>query len=299
MPFIDKVDDFVRKGIKIPETQIPSFDRSIDDTVKRAVEFASKVQNLDSPAAPDHLAVTDLSLYDQCPRLYYLLKVLNLPDVDFEKLNYASSDKGISAAETGEITHQILDRIDYNAPAKREVEYLIAPYKLGDNDSGKISGLLTNFLNSSFGEEIKNSSVVMREIPFTLFISDIPIHGRVDLLYRTANGAMRLIDFKTNNVKADEVEAKREEYRLQMELYGLALSRLDGMDICEGFAFFMKPCRAVKYDFTPIVLRKCSEKTDIIVESIKKGDFRPRNIELCKKCEYYNLYCHHFPGSEH
>ena len=61
------------------------------------------------------------------------------------------------------------------------------------------------------------------------------------------DGALVIIDYKTDSVRTDEeVAARAEHYRGQLAAYAEALTRIFGKSVKEGVLFFLAPGKAVR-----------------------------------------------------
>ena len=80
----------------------------------------------------------------------------------------------------------------------------------------------------------------------------------MDVLFRNpADGVWTILDYKTNQVAAEEVEAeiRRHGYAAQMTLYACAVSRLLRAETIRGMLFFTFPnVRYERFDFSPAAL---------------------------------------------
>jgi ATP-dependent helicase/nuclease subunit A len=74
------------------------------------------------------------------------------------------------------------------------------------------------------------------------------IEGYVDLLFeREADGALVLVDYKTDSVHGDaDVDAKVGRYRLQTAAYALAIERSTGVRVAEARLVFAKRGGAIE-----------------------------------------------------
>lgn len=66
------------------------------------------------------------------------------------------------------------------------------------------------------------------EVPFAWDWDGIPVHGQIDLMYRTADGAWCIIDFKTDRIAAGREAEAAAPYLVQIGLYGRALQAATG-----------------------------------------------------------------------
>jgi ATP-dependent exoDNAse (exonuclease V) beta subunit len=60
-------------------------------------------------------------------------------------------------------------------------------------------------------------------------INGVLLEGAIDLLYEDPDGALVVVDYKTDRVSSTELAARAEHYRTQGEAYALALR--DGLGL--------------------------------------------------------------------
>jgi ATP-dependent exoDNAse (exonuclease V) beta subunit len=65
--------------------------------------------------------------------------------------------------------------------------------------------------------------------------------GYIDCLYQDARGEWHLIDYKTNNVSADDVPRAAKQYEMQIGLYALAAEQALGVAPIEVILHFLRP----------------------------------------------------------
>jgi ATP-dependent helicase/nuclease subunit A len=66
------------------------------------------------------------------------------------------------------------------------------------------------------------------------------IRGQIDALIPTDNGLV-LIDYKTDRVTEETVDARAEFYRGQVESYGNAVKSITGLPIIATYLVFLTP----------------------------------------------------------
>ncbi len=73
------------------------------------------------------------------------------------------------------------------------------------------------------------------------------IQGQIDACWTTDSGKTILVDFKSDRVTTDEqIVARTESYRAQMQLYRLALVQVWNATSTEGWLYYLRPARAVR-----------------------------------------------------
>jgi CRISPR/Cas system-associated exonuclease Cas4 (RecB family) len=248
---------------------------------------------------PEHLSVTDLMNFSECPRKYYLTRVLNLPEPDMSEGESRPDDKDavLRGLELGRIVHSCLEQIRYESNPGPEAARAVGSLNLSRRNAARVTELLQGFLTSDIGSEIRESRKVIREVPYTLFLSGVPLRGRVDLVYLRENGSRRLVDFKTNDRPPGDLDSLAEHYRLQMELYGLTLSREGNTIPADGIAYFLVPGEFRVFSYAPDVIDNCLRRVTEMVERIVAGSFDPPPGRNCRVCAFRGPYCNQISGN--
>ena len=122
--------------------------------------------------------------------------------------------------------------------------------ELGIGDAApELDRLAAAALESDLLQRAARSPRCFRETPFILHRDGNFIEGRIDLLFEE-NGAWTLVDYKTDDVAAAEVEKRVEVYRPQAAVYALALREL-GIECAGGIAlYFVRPNIARSIEFS-------------------------------------------------
>ncbi len=100
-----------------------------------------------------------------------------------------------------------------------------------DDNSGIFSA------NSKNGTEEKHSGK-----------EPVLIQGVIDCLAWEDDGGVLLIDFKTDSISGVRVEALRERYRLQLELYSRAVEEIWKVKVKEKYLYFFDGGTIVSLD---------------------------------------------------
>lgn len=177
--------------------------------------------------------------------------VLRMPD-------FTLKDRKLSGAEKGTATHLVLQHLDYGktgslAEIEEEIHrlleqgFLTEPQALAA-DPEAILGLF----RSELGRRMKNAPKLRREFRFSLLCraeellhcggeEEILLQGVVDCFLEEPDG-ITVIDYKTDRVKTpEEVSARAEYYRSQVEAYRMALGRICDKPVKECVLYFLTP----------------------------------------------------------
>ena len=117
---------------------------------------------------------------------------------------------------------------------------------------------LERFLSSPLAEEIRESEKVLREYRFTLLMDardydpgvgqgeTMLLQGVVDCCFETAEG-LTVVDFKTDRIRtAEELQARAEHYRPQLEAYSRALERVLERPVARRTLYFLQTGETVE-----------------------------------------------------
>ena len=121
--------------------------------------------------------------------------------------------------------HHLMERVDLSSESVPAPLVLASASRFGLDEPGDLGELAEGALRSDIIEEARRSGCAHREVPFTLHHGETFIEGRIDLTYK-AGGGWRIIDYKTDDVEAGELDARFDAYRGQGMIYALALSRI-------------------------------------------------------------------------
>jgi ATP-dependent exoDNAse (exonuclease V) beta subunit len=146
------------------------------------------------------------------------------------------------AVDFGSAVHALLERIDLRRPQLVESMSTAIAAEFGMPErQADIARVATNALESNLIARALRSQRVLREAPF---VAPLPsadgsgvTEGRVDLLF-VEDGGIVVVDFKTDAVRAADVDARTAEYRGQALIYAWAAHRATGFPVREVIFLF-------------------------------------------------------------
>ncbi|MDD4857403.1 MAG: UvrD-helicase domain-containing protein, partial [Candidatus Krumholzibacteria bacterium] len=141
----------------------------------------------------------------------------------------------------GQAFHRIMELADLS-DARRSLSIaasVATELGIGD-DASELARVAETALGSDLVARAARSARCCREAPFTLRLEGGFVEGRIDLLFEE-NGVWTLVDFKTDDVAAEDVDDRLAVYRPQAAVYAFALGRI-GIECRGGIAlFFVRP----------------------------------------------------------
>jgi ATP-dependent helicase/nuclease subunit A len=170
-----------------------------------------------------------------------------------------SDQPRIDALGLGTLVHAVLEEIDFAAPADvvQRVRRLAEQHLSGDQRQQEQSlavEMVERFAASPRAVQIAAAKEVHRELEFLLAwppgggqANGRYLEGVIDCLYRDADGAWRLVDYKTNQATAETLAATAAAYEMQMLVYGLAVEQILGRPPAELTLCFLRP--GLEYHF--------------------------------------------------
>lgn len=104
----------------------------------------------------------------------------------------------------------------------------------------EVAGLVRAALGSEAAERARRAIGAAREVPFAMTRDGIVVEGFIDLVIPTPTG-LEIVDWKTDDVRADGVAERLEGYRLQAGLYAAGVSRATGQPVDRITYVFLRP----------------------------------------------------------
>jgi len=162
-----------------------------------------------------------------------------------------------TAAERGIVYHDIMRYIDYNKCSSedemwKDLQRLIKSGLIDEKDvnDDKIDlGKIINFFKSDIGKRVIKAHTVKREFKFSLltpanqYFNDggeekILFQGIIDCFFEE-NDEYVVVDYKTDNILAENVKKRAEKYTPQLDAYAKALERITGKRVKERIIYFL------------------------------------------------------------
>jgi ATP-dependent helicase/nuclease subunit A len=171
----------------------------------------------------------------------------------------------------GAATHSVIASLDLAGPITRGTiektkEKLLADGSITEPVAGRINvDSIMRFFESELGQAaLEADNTVWREWPFTFALpasewkdsyllrdtryeirDTIVVQGIIDMLVKRPAGLL-VIDFKTDNISAGEVDERAEVYKQQLELYSRAVEAILGDKSVRKWLYFLTPGCAIE-----------------------------------------------------
>ena len=164
---------------------------------------------------------------------------------------------GDAGAELGTLIHLLMQHLDFSARSEAEVLELIETLRqrniLSEAEAVRIqpfAGRVAKFLRSEIAGRARSAKELRREIPFSLLLparelglgeseEQVMLQGIIDLAFPEEDGYV-IVDYKSNMVDEAHLAQLAGHYRLQMQLYRLALEQVTGRPVKACYLWFLR-----------------------------------------------------------
>lgn len=220
-----------------------------------------EVRRLEEEAqAPAGVAVTSLSVFDACPRRYFLQAAVRWPQ--------PAPEGGEGGRALGTEVHEFLGGLREEASAEARA-------------------LAGAFEASELGERARRAARSERELDFLAEIEGTLVRGQIDLWFEE-RGRGVVVDYKTDRHWS---EARLRAYTLQLRLYAAALERTRGRAPEEAWLFSLRDGGARRVE---VGREGRAEALRVLAEwreAERAGAFPLRETEECRWCPYVAGAC--------
>lgn len=226
-----------------------------------------------------NLSFSAFNCYRTCPLKY---------DLEY---NYHFKTTKNEASQFGDIIHKILELVHRSVIHGKEIieDSIFNSYEslLKKNqfiDYGKWDSTGKNWIKSYLDNDLTKiqDNIIGVEESFEVFIKQHRIIGTVDILLKDQSDAYQIIDIKTGEISESHID--------QLLFYSLALELERGIEVNEGWLYYLKQNEKVQCDLDNNKKLKFKDQLNSVLESIESKDFNAKpNLSHCKGCAFYKI----------
>lgn len=287
--------------------------RVIEPAVASAEEFDKneiiskkiKLQSIPDAEENEIFSATKIAVFKQCPLKYQLIFELGYSKLfkriaDYSYAKYyefnSSEDREdlIQADMKGKIIHKLLqEEVEpsklgawIDEELKRGSDLIAADKESAVKIAASIQTDLTEFFNSTTYEQILGYKYYINECEVYLKDNDYFLFGIIDKL-AIMKDEIHIIDYKTNDLKENEVESKAAAYDNQMKFYAAIISRLypEVKRIMTKLIFTKFPNKIIESAPDSEELNDYLKEISLIIKKIRGKDFTSDQSH-CDDCVY-------------
>ena len=140
----------------------------------------------------------------------------------------------------GDAVHRVMEVVDLAAPGKLAplIAAVCSEFGLPDREA-EVRTLVERCLASPVTARALVARQMWREVPFTIPWEDGLAVGRMDMLFEE-DGRLVIVDYKTDTVAPEAIEAAVESHRSQAEMYAAAATMATRMQVAEVVFVFAR-----------------------------------------------------------
>lgn len=200
----------------------------------------------------------------------------------------------------GTLFHACMERLDFARPQAPGALVRQAAEELGLGEPGAsveadLGEMIEAMKGTELWGELRAAGRIVRELDFVLTLGALTLRGQIDLLYRGSDGRWHIVDYKSDRVGPEGVEAHARRYELQMTAYALAAARWLGgrADVADATLYFLRAAEGHRFDMGPSARARGSEEIELLAaqlgEARRRSEFPPAAGEYCRNCDYHGV----------
>ena len=204
-------------------------------------------------ALPSKVTATELKSYDEPdPESVSLAPSMQRT---FRSPSFLREDKPLTATERGTATHMVLQFIDYAKAGtldgiRSEIARLTASRHISERQAQAVNAeAIERLFASDLGQRIMNADRLMREFKFSILCpaedffdggdgESVLLQGVIDCCIEE-NGALTIIDYKTDRVHGQALYERAKSYAGQLRAYAIAIGKMTGKPVAGCALYFL------------------------------------------------------------
>ncbi len=227
------------------------------DTEKLRARLSFRYPCAAAEALPSKVTATELKRLDAAADEDGAA-LLKKPWRTFRKPDFSAAERALTAAERGTATHRVLQYLRFSDAETPEgvgaqiAELIRAGFLSEREGEAVLVDSIVGLMRSDLGARLRRAEAegkIRREFRFSLlcpagdFFPDAPqedvlLQGVVDCCFEE-DGALVIVDYKTDRIGPDAVPARTAYYASQLRAYAAAMERILGLPQKERLLFFL------------------------------------------------------------
>jgi ATP-dependent helicase/nuclease subunit A len=154
--------------------------------------------------------------------------------------------RGRGGTRLGRAVHAAIQSLAYDADT-RTIEAFARAQAVAEgipHRAAEVAGLVRAALESEAAGRARAAARALREAPFALRLDGLVLEGFIDLLIEGPDG-LEIVDWKTDQITPEEVEARLDSYRLQAGLYALGIQAATDLPVSRITYVFVSARREI------------------------------------------------------
>jgi ATP-dependent exoDNAse (exonuclease V) beta subunit len=155
----------------------------------------------------------------------------------------------------GSLVHRLLEYFYLRTPQEdpTKIKQLLTQFppdtRQLNHYQTKLQKMIDDFRQSHLAKKI-DPLLAKSEFIVSMRMDPYILHGIFDLLYQTASGRWEVVDFKSNRIRASEVNSLTKKYEFQIQAYALLLAGLyPDQKTYSVSLYFLEPSKIIKREY--------------------------------------------------
>jgi ATP-dependent helicase/nuclease subunit A len=244
----------------------------------------------------DRFSVTELECYGDCPKLYELKYVNEIPEEALRGVPPSViARRDVSPAERGNVAHRVFElwSLDSDEDVRELIHRAFDERRVADRDvrselESELVDVCERFKADEAYARMRASTDMRNEMRFSLNVDGAVVEGAIDRTFRASDSARWILDFKTDRVDADQAQERAQKYRFQLEMYSLAVSQLMDGSVPRASVYFLTPSVEVELPVDRDALDRVKTEAAKRISLTRSNEFALTH-ERCELCPYQGL----------
>ncbi|MDK2946852.1 MAG: ATP-dependent helicase UvrD/PcrA [Methanolobus sp.] len=223
--------------------------------------------------------LSDIVLYNKCPRLFWLRKKCGYSAKFDQMLGYGKAlhfclQNIAEKTRLGIDPDTIVDEI-----VEKDLYLPFSPCSANAREKAK--DMLHNYINKN-PDDMEN--ICDTEVPITINFHDYLVDGKIDVIIIDDNGNK---DVNVREYKTSDKVMSKEDVSLQIQAYALELTKDN--NIIKGSVAFLETGEVHTVDVDKESLESARQKIDDCVNGMQNGGYTPKSTKFCEKCDMKDI----------
>ncbi len=283
------------------------YEQSIENKATEHFEVKLLNKKINDTESHEIVSATKITLFKECPTKYNLTYNLGLGELNslLKNEDYPLFDKEREPDETlnlrvpsnkvGMLLHKLLEQ--ETGSNNFEENYKLASStifekeefeKFAESLKKEVKQILDGYFSSAIYKWISSQTDFRNEFEIYHKVEDYYLYGIIDkIIFDKEQKKVSIVDYKSDNIKENEISGKFEHYLTQLKLYSfLASTIFTWAKSFEVRLIFLKsPSIDLRKNITLDEINLFAKEVDSIVQNIRFQNF-PKNKDACKHCHF-------------
>ena len=261
--------------------------------IENSEDYIAPIKKKSQPVS---ITPTKLLKYLECSWKYSLEELHGIEEPELKIGKEGSTDSSATGKLFGTVAHNFFAKMDYKSTNDDSlINKVISAEGVRGNKAEefktKLKDIAANFRETELFRQVLSldESQVKREENFFIEFENVLIEGTIDLICNL-EGKRTVIDYKTDEIAHNDIEAKVEYYKPQLISYARAVKRITGEYPERTLIYFTKTDEFKEISVSDASILEVENHLMSLLKDYSENNFK-KNADACSSCGYYKEYC--------